>query len=131
MNRSGWTFRPAIGMRGGLRGNDRRYAKVFAEGENLCGRLSNVCREAMGRATRPRSAGGSDPVFLATSTKPLPLRAMVKRDTCTSLEGCNSLKLAGVQGSRTLRAHRRMHANGFEVREVHRDPSTPTHQDTI
>ena len=34
--------------------------------------------------------------------------------------------VAGVQGSRTLRAHRRMHASGFEVREAHRDPSTPT-----
>ena len=34
-------------------------------------------------------------------------------------------ELAGVQGSRTLRAHRRMHASGVEVREAHRDPSTP------
>ena len=33
--------------------------------------------------------------------------------------------MAGVQGSRTLRAHRRAHASGFEVREAHRDPSTP------
>ena len=34
-------------------------------------------------------------------------------------------ELAGVQGSRTLRARRRTHASGVEVREAHRDPSTP------
>ena len=33
--------------------------------------------------------------------------------------------LAGVQGSRTLRARRRTHASGVEVREAHRDLSTP------
>jgi len=33
--------------------------------------------------------------------------------------------MAGVRGSRTLRAHRRAHANGVEVRKAHRDPSTP------
>ena len=33
--------------------------------------------------------------------------------------------LAGVRGSRTLRRRRRQPASGFEVREAHRDPSTP------
>ena len=33
--------------------------------------------------------------------------------------------LAGARGSRTHRPDRRAGANGFEVREAHRDPSAP------
>ena len=40
------------------------------------------------------------------------------------------LDVAGARGSRTHRPDRRAGANGFEVREAHRDPSAPAHAQT-
>ncbi len=51
-----------------------------------------------------------------------PLTAQARRAVSGPI---TRLSMAGARGSRTHRPDRRAGANGFEVREAHRDPSAP------
>jgi len=94
--------------------------------ESSIASLRTALRMGDGPASANLRGRRSDTFGLWRTQRPRPRRA--QRRLCARDTSPLRLLVAGVQGSRTLRGHRRAPASGFEVREAHRSPSTPTNQ---
>ena len=103
-----------------------------------CNRPGTRRRASTGTARGERAAGASTPgCYVPAVRRGLRLTGCPRAGVGRQRGDCGSrgtkrargrrplARMAGARGSRTHRPDRRAGANGFEVREAHRDPSAP------